>query len=55
MLDIIIIGNLINECPITHEDVLSDENIFGPSMSGIKGRSIRKTPNHVDTYTINQP
>jgi hypothetical protein len=43
--------NQLPNCPIGTDDILVAEDIFGPSVSGLKGKTVRSTPMAVsDTY-----
>jgi len=48
-------GNMIANCPITSEDVTIAEKIFGPSMSSLKGKSMRQKPKPVKYDVIEIP
>ena len=39
---------MISNCPITRKDVMAAEDIFGPNVSGLKGKTVRRIPEHVD-------
>ena len=38
----IINNNLLQNCPVTHEDIAAAEDIFGPSLKCLKGKTNRK-------------
>jgi hypothetical protein len=44
--------NVIQNCPVTVEDVNISEKIFGPDMSSLKGKSTRRKPNPVRSDLI---
>ena len=48
-------GNVIKNCPITHEDVNNAQKIFGPAISTLKGKSTRMTPKPVINDEISIP
>ena len=47
--------NLVKDCEITLDDVKLMEKIFGPDVSGIKGKTTRKTPKAVTKDMIHIP
>ena len=44
---VIIKKNMINNCPVTFEDVMRPEIINGPSVQALKGKTVRKKPSPV--------
>jgi hypothetical protein len=47
--------NVIQNCPVTVEDVNISEKIFGPDMSSLKGKSTRCKPKPVRSDLIEIP
>ena len=47
--------NAIANCTITMEDLEFAENIFGPDVKNIKGKSTITKPNTVSIYGIEIP
>jgi hypothetical protein len=47
--------NVIQNCPVTVEDVNISEKIFGPDMSSLKGKSTRRKPKPVRSDLIEIP
>jgi len=45
--------NLIPNCPITKADILCTENILGPNLGSLKGKTTRKTPEKVTINSCN--
>ncbi len=37
-------SNIIPNCPITRRDITNAQNIFGPDLVGIRGKTVRQTP-----------
>ena len=48
-------SNQIRNCPVTEKDVDLAEQIFGPDVATIKGKSVRKTPAQRTDETIAIP
>jgi hypothetical protein len=44
----IIEGNQLPNCPIIKDDVIAAEDIFGKSVAGLKGKTVRQKPNIVE-------
>jgi len=40
-------NNMILNCPITKEDIIHAEDILGPNLSSLKGKTVCKTPERV--------
>jgi hypothetical protein len=47
--------NIIKNCPVTVEDVNIADQIFGPDMSSLKGKSVRHKPKPVRKDLIEIP
>jgi hypothetical protein len=43
----IVEGGMLRNCPITRADVLAAEDIFGPNMGSLKGKTVRRKNMHV--------
>ena len=41
--------NLLPNCPVTRADIMAAEKIFGPDLGILKGKTVRKQTDHVDT------
>ena len=48
-------GNMIKNCPVTSQDVKLAEEIYGPAISTLKGKSTRRTPKPVVVDEIEIP
>ena len=48
-------NNYIHNCPVTEEDVKIAEDIFGPSIYGLKGKTVRRTPKQVVVDYVEVP
>ena len=40
-------NNMIPSCPITKEDIIQAEDILGPNLVSLKGKTVRKSPERV--------
>ena len=47
--------NSISNCPVTEEDVQLAEKVFGPDVSSLKGKSVRRQPKPVMSDVISVP
>ena len=43
----IVENKLLPNCPITREDILAAEHIFGPDVGSLKGKTVHRTPERV--------
>ena len=48
-------GGLVNNCPVTTQDVDCATGICGPSLANLKGKTTKKTPLPVVTDHIKAP
>ena len=51
----IIENNLLPNCPVTRKDVVAAENIFGPDLGSLKGKTVRRSAERVEAYTVDIP
>ena len=42
-------------CPISRDDVAAADDIFGPNVGSLKGKTVRRTPEHVRGGQVNIP
>ena len=47
--------NLLKDCPITNNDITNAYIIFGPDLANIRGKTVRKKPDHVRTDYVEIP
>jgi Reverse transcriptase (RNA-dependent DNA polymerase) len=45
----IVNNNLLPNCPVTKRDIMASEDIFGPELGLLKGKTVRRSPLKVDT------
>ena len=48
-------NNLIPNCPITRDDILAVEHIFGPNLGSLKGKTVQRKPRPVKVHMTNIP
>ncbi len=47
--------NLLPNCPVTREDVIIAEKIFGPDVGSLKGKTVRRSTKHVEVAAAPVP
>ena len=48
-------NNLLPNCPVNHKDVLRAEQIFGPDVGSLKGKTVRRQPPRVQVEEVGLP
>jgi hypothetical protein len=51
----IVKGGMLRNCPITRADILAAEDIFGPNMGSLKGKTVRRKNMHVPSLVPDVP
>ncbi len=51
----IIDNNLLKNCPVTRTDVMAAEDLFGPNLGSLKGKTVRRETPHVKTQFAHIP
>ncbi|KAI2491042.1 Reverse transcriptase (RNA-dependent DNA polymerase) [Fragilaria crotonensis] len=51
----IIEKNLLPNCPVTRDDIIAAERIFGPDIGSLKGKTVQKRPDPVKVEYTNIP
>jgi hypothetical protein len=51
----IVENNLLKNCPVTRQDILAAEHIFGPDVGSLKGKTTRRTGTPVKIHNTDIP
>jgi Reverse transcriptase (RNA-dependent DNA polymerase) len=51
----IVTNNLLPNCPVTKRDIMIAEDIFGPDVGSLKGKTVRRPPHKVITDQLYTP
>jgi hypothetical protein len=51
----IVTNNLLPNCPVTKRDIMAAEDIYGPDIGILKGKTVRRSPRKVSTDMIHSP
>ena len=49
----IVTSNLLKNCPVTKDDILAAEHVFGPDVESLKGKTTRQNPPRIDMSRMN--
>ena len=47
--------NFLQDCPITPSDIANAHNFFGPDLANIRGKTVRRKPEHVSMEMVEIP
>ena len=47
--------NFLPDCPVTSTDITNAHHIFGPGLANIRGKTVRRRPEHVSTEIVEIP
>jgi hypothetical protein len=47
--------NLLKDCPISNADIVNANRIFGTELANIRGKTVRRKPEHVNTEIVDIP
>jgi hypothetical protein len=50
----IVLGNQLPNCPVNKADILAAEDIFGPDIGSLKGKTTRRPPSKVKPWVVEQ-
>jgi hypothetical protein len=48
-------NKLLPNCPITRDDIIAAEHIFGPDVGSLKGKTVHRAPERVNARMMNLP
>lgn len=51
----IVEGGMLNKCPVTRVDIMAAEDIFGPNLGSLKGKTVRRKGGHVQSLVADVP
>jgi len=51
----IIDNNLLSNCPVTREDILAAQDIYGPNIGTLKGKTVQQNPSQAITNILPLP
>jgi len=51
----IVEGGMLRNCPVTKADIIAAEDIFGPNLGSLKGKTVRQKNDHVPSHVADVP
>jgi len=51
----IVMGGMMRNCPVSRADIAAAEDIFGPNLGSLKGKTIRGKQDHVPSLVVDVP
>ncbi len=46
---------MLHNCPISIADIAAAEDIFGPNLGSLKGKTVRRSQGHVPSLVVDVP
>jgi hypothetical protein len=51
----IVEGGMLQHCPVSRSDIMAAEDIFGPNLGSLKGKTVRRKNAHVPSLVADVP
>ena len=51
----IVANNLLSNCPVTERDIMAADDICGPDLGSVKGKTVHHRPLHVESNIMYTP